>query len=240
MNIEITKEKTVAEIVTENMGADHVFSKYKIDFCCGGNLALGAVCEENNIDFDNIKKEIEAIKNIITNDSNFDNLNIEALIDYVQNNYHTYFTESIPVLLQLTSKVAQVHGEQHKEVVAVNSTFIKFSNLLIEQLETNLNDVFPSIKKIITSDKEQIETSSPNWINLKEAIQNIEKLHIKEGDFFKEIRQLTSNYTTPVNACNTYISLYRNLQKLEQKLHKYIHFEINILFPKVLKFNTNN
>ncbi|HEY9168005.1 MAG TPA: DUF542 domain-containing protein [Lutibacter sp.] len=63
----ITKENTVAEVMAQNMGADHVFSKYKIDFCCGGGATLEAACKESGVEFEVLKKEIEAISNKISN-----------------------------------------------------------------------------------------------------------------------------------------------------------------------------
>lgn len=58
----IKKENTVAEIVSKKLGSDHVFSKYKIDFCCGGGMTLENACKESGIDFDVLKQEIEATK----------------------------------------------------------------------------------------------------------------------------------------------------------------------------------
>ena len=63
----ITKEITVAEVAAQNMGADHVFSKYKIDFCCGGGATLEIACKESGVEFEVLKKEIETISNKISN-----------------------------------------------------------------------------------------------------------------------------------------------------------------------------
>ncbi|PKP13560.1 MAG: hypothetical protein CVU08_04685 [Bacteroidetes bacterium HGW-Bacteroidetes-3] len=65
----ITKENTVAEVVAKNMGADQVFSKYNIDFCCGGGATLETACKESNVEFEVLKMEIETILNKISNDS---------------------------------------------------------------------------------------------------------------------------------------------------------------------------
>jgi len=65
----ITKENTVAEVVAQNMGADHIFSKYKIDFCCGGGVMLETACNDSGVEFEVLKKEIETITNKISNDS---------------------------------------------------------------------------------------------------------------------------------------------------------------------------
>jgi len=63
----ITKENIVAEVLAQNMGADQVFSKYKIDFCCGGGVTLEIACKESRVEFEVLKKEIETIANKISN-----------------------------------------------------------------------------------------------------------------------------------------------------------------------------
>ena len=55
--------------------------------------------------------------------------------------------------------------------------------------------------------------------------------HDTEGERFRKIAMLTSNYVPPADACNTYKVTFAMLQEFEQDLHKHIHLENNILFP---------
>ena len=231
----ITKEKTVAEIVTENMGADHVFSKYKIDFCCGGNVTLETACKEKGIEFNTLKNEIESITAIISSDTNFSEMDVVSLIDHSQNVYHKYIKENIPVASQLAVKVAEVHWVQHKEVVEINNLFSKVVSEITEQLSIEENIIFPFINKIIDQGNLKTELDQGELGTFKKSIKNIEIGHKNAGDLFKNISQLTSNYTPPEGACNTFKLLYEKLQEFEQELHKFIHFEKNILFSRVLE-----
>ena len=121
----ITKEKTVADVVTENVGADHVFSKYKIDFCCGGGMKLEDACKESGVAFETVKKEIEDIKNIIAGNSDLNSMNVLGLIKHATTEYHEYFDGIIAQLSPLAAKVAEVHAQEHPEVVEVNILFSK-------------------------------------------------------------------------------------------------------------------
>ncbi|WP_456461678.1 DUF542 domain-containing protein [Lutibacter sp.] len=227
----ISKEKTVAEVVSENMGADHIFSKYNIDFCCGGNVTLEKACEEKGIAFEKLKTEIETVVNIISNDTNFNEMDLNSLIDYALNVHHNYFSEKIPLILQLSLKVAEVHWQQHKEVIEINNLFNKVISELNEQISTEEKKFFPSIKKYTTQkNRDQIELEY-----VTKTILNIENVHKQTRDEFKSIAKLTNNYSPPEDACNTYKSLYINLQEFEQKLHSYLHFEKHILFPRVIQ-----
>jgi regulator of cell morphogenesis and NO signaling len=63
----------------------------------------------------------------------------------------------------------------------------------------------------------------------------MEAEHEAAGDELFEIRSLTNNYTPPADACNTYRICYQELKEFEEDLHKHVHLENNILFPKTIK-----
>jgi len=231
----ITKEKTVAEVVTENVGADHVFSKYKIDFCCGGGMSLEDACKESNVAFETVKFEIENIKNIIVGNSDLNEMDLSSLISYTSKNHHDYFDESIAQLSPLAAKVAEVHASEHPEVVKVNNLFSKVVSELSEQISLEENIVFPFIKNFMEQEKSFTENQETIIDTLNQTIGNIERSFTLSADTFKEIAKVSSNYSLPDGACNSYRFLYENLNEFEHELHKYIHFEKNILFPKLLK-----
>ena len=47
--------------------------------------------------------------------------------------------------------------------------------------------------------------------------------------------EITGNFITPEDACNSYKALYSELKEFEEDLHKHIHLENNILFPKAIE-----
>ncbi|WP_333780975.1 hemerythrin domain-containing protein [Tenacibaculum ovolyticum] len=62
----------------------------------------------------------------------------------------------------------------------------------------------------------------------------MEHEHENAGDIFKNIAELTNNYTPPKEACNTFKALYAKLDEFEKDLHQHIHLENNILHPKAI------
>jgi regulator of cell morphogenesis and NO signaling len=59
--------------------------------------------------------------------------------------------------------------------------------------------------------------------------------HDSAGDALRELREVTSNYATPADACITYKTLYQAIEAFEKDLHQHIHLENNILFPRSLE-----
>jgi len=229
--MKIANNKTVAEIVSENVGADTIFGKYNIDFCCGGGLTLEAACKNGNVDVEKVKAEIRSVKNIISSNTPHKNTTLSALIEKVKSKYQVYFNNEIEALLPLAKKVADVHGSTHKEVIEINTLF-RSINFVLDELITNTNNtLYPQIKRIESgalTTNEQIE-------KFKCTVSSVEIAHKLIGDSFKEIAKLSNNYTIPEGACNSFKFLYQKLSEIEHQLHNYFHLEEHKLIPHAFK-----
>ncbi len=51
----------------------------------------------------------------------------------------------------------------------------------------------------------------------------------------ERINELTNGYSIPDGACNTFRVALAELQEFEQDLHRHVHLENNILFPKAME-----
>jgi regulator of cell morphogenesis and NO signaling len=58
--------------------------------------------------------------------------------------------------------------------------------------------------------------------------------HEDHGANLKRIRELSSDFALPAEACGTWRALYAGLEKLESELMEHIHLENNVLFPRTL------
>jgi len=58
--------------------------------------------------------------------------------------------------------------------------------------------------------------------------------HESAGEALREMRDLTAGYTLPAGACNTFRVLYFELEEMERDLHRHVHLENNILFPRAV------
>ncbi len=233
--MEITKESTVADIVSKKLGSDHVFSKYKIDFCCGGGDTLEKACNESGVEFKIIKKEIEAVNTKISDSSNLNDLDIPSLIEKAKDDYHIQISNTIIETLPFAEKVAKVHGAEHNEVVEINELTKGVNVVLTEMLKNSNKSLYPKVSEILEMAKKSEEIPSGVIQGIKKTIKRNEIAQNLLADSFKEISNLSSDYTTPVGACNSYNFLYKNLKKLQHEVHRYMHFEKNILISKALK-----
>ena len=230
--MKISEEKTVADLVTENIKTAHVFKKYGIDFCCGGGVSVKKACDKKGVDFSTIEKELLEVDQELSKATNYDAWNLSFLIDYIVNVHHTYVEESIPLLIQYANKVEKVHGKQHPELVKINIFFTEVANELALHLTKEELVLFPYIKQLVIAKEKGNKLEVPHFKTVNNPISMMEKEHENAGDIFKEIARLTHHYSPPEGACNTFKALYAKLEEFEQDLHQHIHLENNILFPK--------
>ena len=231
----LIENKTVAEVVAENIKTADVFKKHGIDFCCGGGISIEKACEKNHVDYSVLKKELENIDTVVSKAYNYNSWDLSFLIDHIQNVHHTYVEENIPLLMQYATKVAKVHGHHYAEVIEINTLFAEVASELTMHMKKEELMLFPYIKQMEKAEKEGTLPAKPHFGNVKNPIQMMEDEHENAGNVFKEIARLTNNYTPPENACNTFRALYAKLEEFEQDLHQHIHLENNILFPKAIQ-----
>ncbi len=236
--MELVKEKTVAEVVAENIKAAHVFKKYGIDFCCGGNISIEDACVKKGVDFSVLMDELENIDQV-SKSYDYNKWELDFLIDHIINIHHNYVLENIPLLSQYAIKVARVHGEEHPEVVKVKDLYLEVADELMSHMQKEEVILFPYIKELVNAKREGGISEVPHFGTVQNPVKMMEHEHETAGNIFKEIAMLTSNYTPPEGACNTFKALYSKLEEFEQDLHQHIHLENNILFPKAIILEGN-
>ena len=236
--MDVTENKTVAEVVAENIKTAHVFKKHGIDFCCGGGVSIEKACERKDVDYTKLKDELLNVDQV-SRAYDYNTWALDFLVDHIQNIHHTYVEESIPLILQYANRVAEVHGHHYTEVLEINKLFTEVANELAAHLKKEELILFPYVKQLVKAQKDGVKASAPHFGTAKNPIQMMESEHENAGDVFKEIARLTNNYTPPKEACNTFRALYAKLDEFEQDLHQHIHLENNILFPKAIELENN-
>lgn len=226
---------TIGSIVADDFRTAAVFSKYKIDFCCKGDRTIEQACERKSINIDELKNKL----NEIVTDSKNENIDyqswpLDLLTDYIEKTFHRYIREKIPPLSQFLNKVQKVHGERHPELFEIFDLFSKSSNDLLNHLQKEEMILFPFIRNMVHAQITQIPLENAHFGSVENPIRMMMDDHSVEGERFKRISELSKGYTPPPEACNTYKVSFAMLDDFEQKLHKHIHLENNILFPKAI------
>jgi len=233
--VEKLVEKTLAEIVTDNIRSAIVFEEYGLDFCCKGNRGLKDSCADKNIDVQKIVNELINLSHNGNGKENPTDWQLDFLVDYIINNHHQYVRRMIPVISLHADKVASVHGKNHPETLRIADLFLAVREELEMHMMKEERILFPQIKQMVQTQMENSQYFAPPFGSIQNPIRMMENEHTSAGDALSQIRELSNNYTHPEDACNTFKALFSELKEFEEDLHKHIHLENNILFPKSIE-----
>lgn len=231
-------QKQVGAFVAEDYRTAAVFTKYGIDFCCRGNRSLEEVCEKNGIETNELVSSLESITKSQNNQSiDYKSWPLDLLVDYIEKKHHRYVEEKIPIIKQFLNKLCKVHGERHPELFEINNLFTASAGELAQHMKKEELVLFPFVKKLVKAELSQTAIESPGFGTVKNPIAMMMQEHDNEGERFRKIANLSSNYTPPADACNTYKVTFAMLKEFEEDLHLHIHLENNILFPAAEKLD---
>lgn len=221
--------RKVGELVAEDFHRAHIFSQFGIDFCCGGGKLLSIACERANVDPNKVVAELEEATLKGNKDNELNQLPLTQLIEYIETTHHQYVREKAPLLIEYSEKMVRAHGEHYAEIIP----FAGWVRALIEELIPHLMKeekvLFPAIRAL--SQGEQVEGC---FGHIKNPINAMQHEHEEAGQILQKLHQLTNDFTPPEYACTTWRVCYATLVEFEADLHRHIHLENNILFPKAL------
>lgn len=233
--MQITGNSIVGEIVRANYQAAQIFENSNIDFCCGGNISINEACKRSGTDATVLVSELEKVLQREDYDSKYyESLPLDLLSNYIVERHHAYVSEKAPFIQQKLQKLCDVHGANHPELFEVNELFDEAVGNLTQHMKKEELILFPYIARMVNFKNNG--TGTPvEFGHILQPIHVMMEEHQAEGDRFVKIAKITSQYTTPADGCSTYEVTYRSIEEFERDLHRHIHLENNVLFPKAIE-----
>jgi regulator of cell morphogenesis and NO signaling len=229
----ISSKVPVGEVVKQNFKTASLFLENNIDYCCGGNKPISEACTEAGVNQDSLIAQLETIMAQNDPDSAYiDGMALDELAVYIEKRHHSYVRKSIPFLKASLDKICEVHGANHPELFEIRELFNESAGNLTMHLQKEELVLFPYIKKLSEAATQKKSLQKPGFGSVANPIQMMLEEHEAEGSRFDKIASLTKNYQVPADGCTTYKVTLENLKEFEDDLHRHIHLENNILFPK--------
>ena len=227
-----TTDLSVGQIAAEFPAAVRVFEKHGIDFCCGGKIPVTEACGRKGLDPAVLLAEIDqAIQAPAEDATDWLSAPLAALIDHILDTHHAYMKVQLPRVEALLAKVVQAHGDRHGAMLrAVSAVYGPMKAELDGHLAKEEMVLFPLVRAL----EGGAQPGSFHCGSVRNPIRVMCMEHDSAGEALVELRRLTGNYAPPEDACNTFRALYFELADMERDLHRHIHLENNILFPRAI------
>lgn len=228
--------KTIREIAVESPATTRIFEEYKIDFCCGGGRKFNDACQVAGVAPEIVSDRIEQVLSSQIKDFETPaQRSVSELIDYILETHHVFTKQELARLPALMEKVCRKHGAQHDELFALQTAFYELRDELTPHIKKEEVVLFPFIKHLEMSAANHISSPRPPFLTVKNPVRVMMTEHDAAGDILRRMREISKNYALPEGACPSFQALYFGLEELEKDLHRHIHLENNVLFPRAVE-----
>lgn len=197
-------------------GATAVFRKAKLDFCCGGGVALSEAAAAKGVSLAALLDELAALSPA---DGPARPQDPEALIPFILSRFHNTHRRELPELVRLARRVEAVHRAHPEGPAGLADALEEMSQALEEHMLKEEVVLFPMMR------------ASANPM-IGHPIARMRHEHDEHGERLRGLETLARGFEPPADACNTWRALYTGLRKLTDDLMEHIHLENNVLFPQ--------
>jgi regulator of cell morphogenesis and NO signaling len=219
--MKIHENATVGEIAALMPEALPVFQEMGIDYCCGGKRPLKEALDEKRTSIDQFESLVsarEAGRKANAGRTDFTAMSPAVLSAYIEDTHHEYLRKALPEIGAVLMRVLRAHGANHRELYDAYVLYGRLRSDLEQHLIKEETLLFPALTR---GGEEAGEAAR--------LAGEIVSEHEAAGELLRALREVTSDYAVPDDACPTYQKAYRLLPELERDLHQHIHLENNIL-----------
>lgn len=232
MTTTLHPQTTVGQLVAERPARSRVFEKLGIDYCCGGKLPLAEACSRKGLDAASVLATLSAMEELGAGDDEREpsplTMTMTELCDHIEATHHAYLRREMPRLDFMTNKVASRHGEHFPWLFELAEVYQGLQNELTAHMMKEEQILFPAIRDLEAGRPPQ----SPCGAHLDGPIAVMEHEHDNAGRALERMRELSGDYTPQAEACNTFRAMLDALAELEADMHRHVHKENNVLFPR--------
>jgi regulator of cell morphogenesis and NO signaling len=230
-------EPTVREIAIDNPSAVRIFESFGIDYCCGGKRPLQEACDRASVPMARVLEQLAEVKAepISPEETRWADASFVDLTEHIVARHHNYVRQESPRLEMLLEKVVSKHGAAHPELASIRELFSALSQELFAHMMKEERVLFPFLLEMESAVRTGAAPPCSCFGSVGAPIARMLADHDDAGALTASMRSLSGNYEAPDGACPSYRGLYHGLQEFERDLHRHVHLENNILFPRALE-----
>ncbi len=225
---------TLRSIALEHPATIPVFEHFQLDYCCGGNRPLDQACTEKCIAAEMVLAALHEAVDRQPAEEDLSGATTAELIGHIVGTHHALVRRELPRLQTMAEKVARKHGPIHPEATFIERNIEQLAEELLFHLNKEERILFPYIEQLEQSQKENAAPPSACFGSVESPIRQMIAEHEGAAGLLQEMREATRGFTPWAGACPTTAGLYFGLKAFEHDLHRHVHLENNLLFPRAI------
>jgi regulator of cell morphogenesis and NO signaling len=227
-----TPETKLGDIVVARPSLARVFERLGLDYCCGGQQTLTAACARKGLDPHTVIEMLVAAEaeSAAPVEADAAGMTLSQLADHIEQTHHVYVKAELPRLVEMAGRVAGKHGWRDVRLAEVHQTVIALAEEMFSHMRKEELILFPIVRQIEVGAAD----GSFHCGSIANPISVMEAEHESAGNAVARLRELTDGFAPDAESCNTHRALLAGLADFEADLHRHVHKENNILFPRTL------
>ncbi len=223
---------TVGELVGGDPRRAKVFDRHGIDFCCHGAEPFRSACDAAGTDADALLAELDGIEESGAGaPRDVRSMPLGTLAHHVLDTHHDLLHRELPQLVALATKVRDVHGERHPELVRVAELVEQLRAELDPHLDKEERELFPSVDQIVRAERTGGDAGTLPAESITDLVAELRAEHEVAGRLLDELRDTAGGFALPDDACASYTLLYEGLATVDADTRVHVHTENDLLFP---------
>ncbi len=228
----ITPESTIGALVAARPLLARFFERLGIDYCCGGKQTLAAACQRRGLDVPTTLALLDSTAAALAAgpaEVDAAAMGLGQLADHIEATHHAYLKAELPRLVEMADRVAAKHGWRDGRLPEVAAAVNTLAAEMTDHMRKEEKILFPLVREIEAGAADGFPCGS-----IANPIRQMEAEHESAGNLTAKLRLLTDGFTPNAEACNTHRALLGGLEEFESDLHRHVHKENNVLFPRAL------
>lgn len=219
----LSLDQTVANVVLDHSETAQIFQRHRIDFCCHGDKTLALAARERQLDVEVLVSELTRAISQRNGEQAADprQLATLALIEHIVSRHHAYLRGALPFVQRLATKVGRVHGEHNPKLQELARLVDELAEALLPHLDEEEERLFPAL---LAKDTDPVV--------LSRSFAAMTQEHYAVAALLERARAAGDDYALPDWACNSYRTLFSELEQLERDVFTHVHLENHVLRPR--------
>ncbi len=219
----LNSQQSVADVVLDHSECAQVFQQHRIDFCCRGKTSIETAAKEKGVDVDALIGELTRAIEQRSGDASADprDLSTPQLVAHIVSKHHEYLREVLPFAKGLAEKVSRVHGDHNPKLRDLHVAVDQLADVLEPHLDEEEQTLFPALV-----------AEQPDAKAVSTLLQSMADEHLEVAKLLERIRAASEEFTLPEWACNSYRTLFSELEQIESDVFKHVHLENHVLKPR--------